>query len=122
MPSDQTSPRASTLLASVLMHRQYWSNNVTGILPWINAHARKGARVYLHEVTGSGFRDYQVNGMLRRDLKAAGGPERADIVAYQYMPEFRDTEFQTWNILRTMTPVSGLWLDETPQVVVYERR
>ena len=28
--------------ASLGLQRQYWSNNVTGVLPWINAHAHAG--------------------------------------------------------------------------------
>ena len=108
--------------ASLGMHRQYWSNNVTGVLEWLNHNAPKRARVYLHEVTGFAFRDYKTNGMLRRDLVSARSPFDADIVAYQYMPEFRDTEFQTWNAFGTMTPKAGLYLDETPQIVVYSRK
>src|SRR5207248_2808798 len=30
--------------ASLGMQRQYWSNNVTAVLPWLNAHAPRGAR------------------------------------------------------------------------------
>ena len=107
--------------ASLGMHRQYWSNNVTGVLDWINRHAPKRARVYLHEVTGYAFRDYKTNGMLRRDLVSVRSSFDADIAAYQYMPEFRDTEFQTWNAFGTMIPQAGLYLDETPQIVVYAR-
>ena len=31
--------------ASLGFQRQYWSNNVTGVLPWIDANSRAGARV-----------------------------------------------------------------------------
>jgi hypothetical protein len=103
------------------MQRQFWSNNVTGVLPWINANAKPGNRVYLHEVTGDSIRHYQRNGMLRTDLGFTGGPWDADIVAYQYHQEFREHEFNTWQALGTTKPVFGLYVDETPQVIVYQR-
>jgi hypothetical protein len=103
------------------MQRQFWSSNVTAVLPWINEHAPRNGRVFLHEVNGLSFRDYQRNGMLRSDLQPAG-PFDADIAAYQYHQEFREHEFNVWESFKTRTPATGLYLDETPQVVVYQRR
>lgn len=107
--------------ASLGMQRQFWSSHVTGVLPWINEHAPQGARVYLHEVNGYSFRDYQRNGMLRADLRPAGGPADADLAAMQYHQEFREHEVEAWQAFGTQVPVTGLYLDETPQVVVYRR-
>ncbi|WP_309897423.1 glycosyltransferase family 39 protein [Archangium sp.] len=106
--------------ASLGMQRQFWSSNVTAVLPWINQHAPRNGRVFLHEVNGLSFRDYQRNGMLRSDLQQ-GGPFDADIAAYQYHQEFREHEFNVWESFGTRTPATGLYLDETPQVVVYQR-
>ncbi|MFN7132033.1 MAG: ArnT family glycosyltransferase, partial [Myxococcales bacterium] len=36
--------------ASLGMHRQYWSNNFTGVLGWLNENAPPNARVFMHEV------------------------------------------------------------------------
>ena len=60
--------------------------------------------------------------MLRNDLRFVGGPFDADLVAYQYHQEFRETEFQVWQSFGTMQPATGLYVDETPQIVVYRRR
>jgi 4-amino-4-deoxy-L-arabinose transferase-like glycosyltransferase len=107
--------------ASLGMQRQFWSNNVTGVLPYINEHAPAGARLWLHEVNGLSFRDYQRNGMLRQDLRPAGGPGDADLAAYQYHQEFREQELNLWQAFGTQKPVYGLYIDETPQVMVYQR-
>jgi len=107
--------------ASLGLQRQYWSNNVTGVLPWIDANARSGARVWLHEVNGLSFRDYQRNDMLRKDVMPVGGPEDADLAAIQYHQEFREQEVLVWQAFGTTIPSMGLYLDETPQVVVYRR-
>lgn len=107
--------------ATLGMQRQFWSSNVTAVLPWINRHAPPGARVFLHQVTGLAFRDYQRNGMLRPDLVPARGPRDAQIAAYQYHQEFREREMEIWQDFGTTKPVTGLYLDETPQIVVYQR-
>ncbi len=107
--------------ATLGMQRQFWSNNVTGVLGWLNEHSPPNARVWLHEVTGLAFQEYQANGMLRRDLRAAPGPWDAQIAAYQYHQEFREHEMNIWQAFGTRTPVTGLYLDETPQVIVYKR-
>jgi 4-amino-4-deoxy-L-arabinose transferase-like glycosyltransferase len=107
--------------ASLGMQRQFWSNNVTGVLPWINENAPRGARLWLHEVTDYSFLDYQREGLLRSDLRIAHGPGEADVAAYQYHQEFREQEFDIWQAFGTTHPSTGLYLDETPQVVVYRR-
>jgi hypothetical protein len=107
--------------ASLGLQRQFWSNNVTGVLPWIDANSRTGARVWLHEVNGLSFRDYQRNDMLRKDVIPTNGPEDADLAAVQYHQEFREQEVLVWQAFGTWVPATGLYLDETPQVVVYRR-
>ena len=107
--------------ASLGMQRQYWSNNVTGVLPWLNAHCPPGARVYFHEVNVESYRAYLQAGLLRADIAYAAGPEDAQYAALQWHREFRDREPETWNAFGTRRPAFGLYLDETPQVVVYAR-
>jgi hypothetical protein len=108
--------------ASLGMQRQYWSNNVTGVLPWLNSHCPPGARVYFHEVNVESYRTYVLAGMLRPDIRYASGPADSDYAALQWHREFRDREPETWNAYGTHRPAFGLYLDETPQVVVYARR
>jgi hypothetical protein len=107
--------------ASLGMQRQYWSGNVTAVLPWINSHAPLGARIFFHEVNGESFHAYQLMNMLRRDLRYSNGPGDADYAVLQWHREFRDREPETWNAFRTTRPATGLYLDETPQIVVYAR-
>ncbi len=109
--------------ASLGMQRQFWSSHVTGVLPWINAHAPPGARIWFHELIGPAMsvRDYQRNGLLRRDIVPVHRVEDAQISVYQYHQEFRENEFNIWQQFGTTKPVTGLYLDETPQIIVYQR-
>lgn len=107
--------------AALGMQRQFWSNNVTGVLPWLNQNAQPQARVFFHEVTWDSLRAYQEEGRMRRDLQPVGGPDQADIACYQWHMEFRFWEYAIWNQLQTEWPVFGLYTDEVPQVVCYQR-
>ncbi len=108
--------------ADIGMQRQYWSNNVTGVLPWLNEHLPKGARVYFHEVTGESFRAYKRDGLLRPDVRPAWSPDHADFTVYQYHREFVDTEYRVWNRTGNRTIAHGLYLDQVPMVLVYDQR
>jgi MFS family permease len=107
--------------AALGMQRQYWSNNVTAVLPWINEHAPRGAAVYLHEVNHESFLAYRDDGLVRPDLRWAWTPQSAAIAAVQYHQEFRDREFEIWDDFGTRTPSLTFAIDEAPQVMVYER-
>ena len=107
--------------ASLGMQRQYWSGNVTAVLPWLNANARPHARVYFHEVNPESYRAYQLAGMLRPDIQYAANPESADYAAIQWHREFRDIEPRVWNAFGTRRPATGLYLEEVPQIIVYAR-
>src|SRR4029077_6609016 len=65
------------------MERQFWSNNVTGVLDWLNRNAPQGARVYFHEVTYGSVVAYHDNGMLRPDIQPVQGDDQAQFVPYQ---------------------------------------
>ena len=107
--------------ASLGMQRQYWSNNVTAVLPWLNAHCPPGARVFFHEVNVESYRAYIQGGRLRPDIAYAPSPEAADYAALQWHREFRDREPETWNAFGTHRHATGLYLDEVPQIIVYAR-
>jgi hypothetical protein len=107
--------------AQLGMQRQFWSNNVSGVLDFLNRTVPRGDRVQFHEVTSGSYQAYLANGMLRPDIGFTLSPNDAHFAAYQYMQEFRDQEFEIWNAFGTDEPVDGLYLDESPNVTVYRR-
>jgi len=108
--------------ADLGMQRQYWSNNVTGVLPWINQNVPAGQRLYLHEVNGECFRTYQRDGYLRADIKMSWMPEHADYTAFQYHREFTGIEYRLWQENHSRKTEHGLYIDEVPIVLVYRQR
>ena len=107
--------------ASLGMQRQYWSSNVTAVLPWLNEHCPPDARVYFHEVNFESYRTYVSMQMLRADIHYAASPAQSDYAALQWHREFRDREPEVWNLYGTHRPATGLYLDGVPQIVVYAR-
>ena len=107
--------------ASLGMQRQFWGDNMVGVLPALNDHAAPGARVWFQEATWLAVREYQRDERLRADLAWANGPEDADISVWHYHREFLDKEFRTWTEFGTTRPVAGAYLDEVPLVQVYAR-
>jgi hypothetical protein len=107
--------------AGLGMQRQYWSNNVTAVLPWLNRNVPRDGSVYFHEVNVESYRAYQISGALRPDIQYAASPETSDYAAIQWHREFREVEPHVWNAFGTRRPATGLYLDEVPQVIVYVR-
>ena len=117
--------------ATLGMQRQFWGDNVVGLLPELNEHALPNARVWWQETTYLAVRAWQRDGRVRSDLRWADGPEEADLSIWQYHQEFRDKEFRTWTAFaeaprpgeraRLPRPVTGVYLDEVPLVVIYAR-
>jgi hypothetical protein len=103
------------------MQRQYWSHAVRGLLPWINEHAPRGARIFLHEVRSESTRWYRADGQLRPDLRLSPDVAGSTMAVYQVHQEFRDREFEIWTDYGTRRPVAGLEIDGVPLLVVYQR-
>jgi hypothetical protein len=117
--------------ATLGMERQFWGDNVVGLLPELNEHAVHGARVWWQETAGLAVRAWQRDGRVRPDLRWVERPEDADLSIWHFHQEFRDKEYRTWTAFaetprpgepaRLPRPVAGLYLDEVPLVVVYAR-
>ena len=108
--------------ASLGLQRQYWSNNVTGVLPWINANTRPGERVWLHEVNGLSVprlpaQWHAAAGRRPRGRPRGRGPRRRTSTTRSSASR----RFNVWQAFGTPVPSTGLYVDETPQVVVYRR-
>ena len=92
--------------ATLGMQRQYWSNNVTGVLPWLNAHCPPGRARLLPRGQRRELPHVRGMGMLREDIRYAPWPEQADYAALQWHREFRDREPETWNAFGTRRPAT----------------
>ena len=76
--------------ASLGMQRQFWSNNVTAVLPWLNEHVPRNGRVWFHEVNVESYRTYQLVG--GSDRQGHGGAGRAVVDGVAEQVDYRDAQ------------------------------
>ncbi|BDG05773.1 glycosyltransferase family 39 protein [Anaeromyxobacter oryzae] len=107
--------------ASLGMQRQEPGEAARAILPELAARARPGARVLWLGVAPEAVAVYAADGALRPDLGLAADAASADLTVAVLDGGSRDAEYQAWSELRTSHPVTGVFLDEVPLVLVYAR-
>ena len=110
--------------ADLGMNRQFWGVSARGVLPWLDAHAPPGARVYTHDANIPwGY--YMNQGLLRRDLPDAGheegGVASSDLALVIHELHFNRHDYMIWRNYGTVRPVHVLTFDGVPLVSVYQR-
>lgn len=117
--------------ATLGMQRQFWGDDVVGLLPELDRHAARGARVWWQETGYLAVRAWQRDGRVRADLRWAESPEDADLSIWHYHREFMDKQFRTWTAFGVdaapgaapflPSAPAALYLDEVPLVTIYAR-
>lgn len=109
--------------ASVRLSRNFWGYSSIDILPYLNAEAAKGDRVFWHNATGWAIDAYKKDGLLRRDLVNAGdwGPPYSDWGVYHDAQEKLPEELDLWRAYGTEWPVEGSFVDGVQIIGVYKR-
>ncbi|WP_242394237.1 glycosyltransferase family 39 protein [Anaeromyxobacter oryzisoli] len=107
--------------ASFGLQRQERGEAAHAILPELEARARPGARVVWLGVAPEAVAVYAADGALRPDLSTVADPADADLAVAVLDGGSRDAEYRTWAAFRTSRPVSGVFVDEVPLVLVYAR-
>lgn len=102
------------------MMRQFWGYASRQALPWLNANAPKGARVYTHNTTSWAFSDMQRDGLARQDLRITG-LKGSDYTLYEHQRAFVYQLVQIWDEYKTRTPVHVVEVDGVPVISVYAR-
>jgi hypothetical protein len=106
------------------MEPTYWGDTYYSALPFLNAHAPPGARVYVCPVgvVGTLMEPYQRLGLLRSDLRLTGDEAQAreaDLVVFHtHDAELNET---TRFLLAHARPVHATTLDGVPLLVIYDR-
>jgi len=103
------------------MMRQFWGYAARQGLPWLNQHAEKDARVNFHNANFDSYRVYKRDGLVREDLAFAGEFRQADYFLFHNQgPKLLD-EYHVRSYYGSGKPVYGVYLDEAPILVIYER-
>ena len=100
--------------------RQFWGFTTGGVVPFLNAHAPEGGRVWICDTIPTAFSMLQRDGRLRRDIQIAWDLQSADYAIVQHEQHFNIVDFQIWEAYGHVDPVYVLTYDGVPIVSVYE--
>lgn len=102
------------------MMRQFWGYASRGVLPWLNANAPQGARIWTHDTTSWAFEQYKKENLARRDLRP-WGMDGSDLGMLDEDKAFYFERYQLWEQYGTRAPVFVLVHEGVPLVSVYQR-
>ena len=112
--------------ASLGMNRQFWGYAPRGLLPWLNRHLERAARLYPHDMNTDSIIYYKRDGLMRKDIADVWqleepGMRQSDWALVIHEKHFNRYDPALWEIYGTLRPVQVLDLEGVPLVTVYHR-
>jgi len=108
--------------ADLRLNRQFWGfTSQNAAEEYLNANARRGATVFIHDTTWDAWGRMQREGRVRGDLRAVGTPGEASIALLQHELHMNEVDFDIWTIFGTNAPTYIVEHDGVPIVSVYTR-
>ncbi len=103
------------------MMRLYWGHTIAAALPWLNQHAKPGARVYFQNGTTQAFDFYRRAGLLRADLRFQRGARGADVALVEPQKSFAQVDIETREALGVAGPMKLIRVEGVPVLRIYVR-
>jgi hypothetical protein len=103
------------------MLRSFWGYTSRGHLGFLDARAAPGSAVFFHRTNPESYEAYRRQGLLRGDLGYAATVDEADWAMCDQQRPYTDDEYRVWNDWGTARPSHGVYVDEVPMNLLYER-
>jgi hypothetical protein len=107
--------------ATLGLNRSFWGYTTGSVAGFINEHAARGARVFVHDTAFDSFAMLQRDGRLRKDLKAWGSVAGSGVALYHHEQHMSRVEHMIWVDYGTTTPAHIATFDGVPMVWLYWR-
>ena len=107
--------------ANLGLNRGFWGYTTGAVAEYLNEHAPRHARVYIHDTAWPAWQMLIADGRLRKDLVGVGQVGEAHIALYHHEKHMQGVEYQSWVALETTTPVHIAGLDGVPVIWIYAR-
>jgi hypothetical protein len=111
--------------ADLGMNRQFWGYSVLGVIPWLDEHVPRNARLYLHDWNHDAYDIYRREQRLRADILDAGmemnGMRASQLALVVHEKHFNKYDVMIWEAYGHVQPAHVLTLDGVPLVTVYRR-
>jgi hypothetical protein len=108
--------------ADLGLNRQFWGFTTESLAPWFDAHAPRGASVYIHDTVYDAWTRMQEEGRMRRDLRAVGSPGEADFAIVHHELHMAELDDELWVADGSVAPAYVLTHDGVPIISVYQKK
>jgi len=107
--------------AELGMQRNFWGYASRGNLAYFNEHVEPRGRVFFPPTNLDSYRAYLLDGLLRGDIRYSATLDEAGWANIACEGTVADDEYRVWSDWQTGRPVAGVYLDEVPMDLVYQR-
>lgn len=107
--------------ATLGLNRTFWGYTTGSVVGYLNASAKRGGRVYLHDTALDSFRMLQKDGRLRKDIVPVWTVARSHLALYHHEPHMSRVEYMIWVDYGTTAPAEIGAHHGVPVIWVYAR-
>ncbi|MGH7436285.1 MAG: ArnT family glycosyltransferase, partial [Polyangiaceae bacterium] len=104
------------------LNRGFWGyTSQDAAAEYLNAHAPRGASVFISDTTWDAWAQMQHEGRIRPDLRASGNPSDSQLAIVQHELHMNEVDYSIWEAYKTTAPVYVVTHDGVPIDSVYRR-
>ncbi len=107
--------------ADLGLNRQFWGFTTESLAPWLQAHAPKGATIYIHDTVTDAFTRMQEEKRIRADLRVVGSPGDAELAIVHHELHMGEMDDQIWVANGSDAPAYVLTHDGVPIISLYQK-
>lgn len=107
--------------ADLGLNRQFWGHTTQNVAGYLDEHAPRGARVFIHDTAWDSWARMIDEKRIRPDLIGVGSPTEADFALVQHELHMNEVDYGIWTAYETRSPVYVSTHDGVPIVSVYAR-
>ena len=107
--------------ATLGLNRGFWGYSTGAVTGYLNATAKRNARVYLHDTSPFAWDMLYADRRLRLDIRSAQTIAGADFGLYHHEMHMQGQEYQNWVAFGTVRPDFMAGLDGVPVIWVYRQ-
>jgi hypothetical protein len=108
--------------ASLGLNRSFWGYTTGAVTDFINAHAERGTRVYLHDTATESWKQLIRDGRIERGIQGTLGLSSTELALYHHEQHMARVEYQLWVDYGTVSPAHVGAYDGVPVVWVFARK
>lgn len=108
--------------ASLGLNRTFWGYTTGSLVDYLNREVPKNGAVYPHDTAWASWEMLQLDGRLRKDIRAVWAADEADVALYHHEMHMQGQEYQAWIAFGSVQPDIVEGLHGVPVIWAYKRQ